>query len=500
MLASVTSDPRIGTVIDNRYRIIEQIALGGMGAVYRAERVKLGRMVAVKFLHAWSATHKQARKRFDLEARAMAQLDHPNCASVIDFGIVDAVPYVVMEYVRGETLREILDRGPLPVERATDIMRQVLSGLAHAHEKGIVHRDIKPANIMVGDATGVGVQVKILDFGLARLLQDDTRMTAQGKILGTPAYMAPEQTRASQVDGRSDIYACGVLLFELLTGRKPFEGDDPVSVLQMQRTASPPAMSSVVAQYFGDYEHVVACALRKQPEQRFQTAVAFTEAIDRARHSTRVQYQQAKSEFTMPVPRTGDHRRALIIGSVLALLVVGALVAVFAGGNDSEAPTPIDAALPVDAESPPDAGNELEGDRLDLPRFSEARQLIASERLEQAIEVLTDLQTDHSDVAQISYHLGQLYFRKLWWKNGMAAFRKAIAIEPRYRAYEPLIASVLRGFASSIKERSDLNDFLLTDIGDAAVPLLKQTARDHSQKKIRARATKLLRRFRDARN
>src|SRR5262249_34482497 len=215
----MTDDSRIGAVVGGRYRLTEQIAVGGMGVVYRAERIQLGRTVAIKFLHPSFAGRGDILRRFENEARAMGRLAHPHCVSVMDFGVEDGMPYLVMDFVHGETLREILDAGGMPLPRALAIFRQILAGVAHAHGQGIIHRDLKPANVMVTEATGTGDHVRILDFGLAKLAGGTAGDTSHSNLaIGTPSYMAPEQARGGTVDARTDIYSLGVLLFELVTG------------------------------------------------------------------------------------------------------------------------------------------------------------------------------------------------------------------------------------------------------------------------------------------
>ena len=209
-----------GQVLDDRYRVIEAIGEGAMGSVFRGERLKLGRMVAIKVLNE-AIPNEASRKRFEREALAMAKLEHPNCGTVIDVGVHNGNPFVVMELINGTNVKELVKNGPLSVERAVDIVRQVLAGLSHAHEHGIIHRDIKPANIMLTQKSGVGDVAKILDFGLVRTSQDRTNLTG-AMVVGTPSYMAPEQIRGGEIDGRVDLYASGVMLFELLTGTKPF--------------------------------------------------------------------------------------------------------------------------------------------------------------------------------------------------------------------------------------------------------------------------------------
>lgn len=277
-----TSDPLIGAVLDGRYRVVERIAEGAMGVVYRGERTKLHRAVAIKFLQAELADEPARRQRFEIEARAMARLDHPHCAAVIDVGLHAGMPFVVMDYVRGVTLRDVLDHGPLEPARAVAILRQVLSGLAHAHELGIFHRDIKPANVMLAERTGLGEQVRILDFGLARLRDQESALTA-GIVIGTPSYMAPEQCTGGLIDGRTDLYACGVLLFEMLTGGKPFDGDQAIDILRHHLHSTPPRLDAArPGASFGPLEDVVARALAKAPADRFASAAEMAGALDAA--------------------------------------------------------------------------------------------------------------------------------------------------------------------------------------------------------------------------
>jgi serine/threonine protein kinase len=272
----------IGAILDGRYRVIEPIAEGAMGVVYRAERVKLGRIVAIKVLHDVLPNELSGRKRFEIEAMAMARLEHPHCASVLDVGVHDDRPYVVMDFVSGQNLRDLIAKGPQPIPRAAEIVRQALSGLAHAHELGIIHRDIKPANIVLSHKTGLGDHVKILDFGLARLHESGQNLTS-GIVVGTPAYMAPEQIRGDSLDHRADLYACGVLLFELLTGQKPYhsENDDPLEVCRMHLTASIPRLDAKLpGTEFGELETVVGKALAKRADDRYASAQEFAAAID----------------------------------------------------------------------------------------------------------------------------------------------------------------------------------------------------------------------------
>ncbi|MBA3499122.1 MAG: serine/threonine protein kinase, partial [Deltaproteobacteria bacterium] len=260
-----------GHVLDERYRVIEPIGEGAMGSVYRGERLKLGRMVAIKVLNE-EIPNESSRERFEREATAMAKLEHPNCGTVLDVGVHEGRPYVVMEFVSGQNLKDVLKAGPLSIARAVEITRQVLSGLSHAHEHGIIHRDIKPANIVLSQKAGVGDFVKILDFGLVRFRAETSNLTG-AMVLGTPNYMAPEQIRGGDFDHRVDLYACGVLLFELLTGNKPFQAADPVATCMLHLNEPPPRLTDRASgRSFGALEAVVARALEKDRDKRFASA------------------------------------------------------------------------------------------------------------------------------------------------------------------------------------------------------------------------------------
>ncbi|MBA3538187.1 MAG: serine/threonine protein kinase, partial [Deltaproteobacteria bacterium] len=272
-----------GVILDGRYRIIQAIAEGAMGVVYRAERVKLGRIVAIKLMHDSLPSELSSRQRFEIEAMAMAKLEHPHCAAVLDVGLHDGKPFVVMDFVSGDNLKDLLEIRSIPIVRVVEIMRQVLSGLAHAHELGIIHRDIKPANIVLSQKAGLGDHVKILDFGLARLTDTTTPALTVGLVVGTPSYMAPEQCIGQTVDARTDLYACGIMLFELLTNKKPFvsENDDPVEVVRMHIQQPPPTLAAVSGQEFGpELESIVARALAKKPADRYASATEFAADLD----------------------------------------------------------------------------------------------------------------------------------------------------------------------------------------------------------------------------
>jgi eukaryotic-like serine/threonine-protein kinase len=284
-VADPASDPRVGLVLQGRYRLEERLGAGGMGVVYLAERIGLGRRVAVKFLHADIAAQPQFLLRFEREARAMSRLNHPHCVPVIDFGVVDGAPYLVMEFVAGESLTMVLARGPMPLRRALTIMRQILAGLAHAHNEGIVHRDIKPDNVLLGEATGTGDHARVFDFGLAKVTK--RAGTASGLLgataIGTPSYMSPEQARGEDVDARSDLYSCGVVLFQMLTGHKPFTGIDPLDVMRKHVEDPPPRLVDLAPALSPPppLEAAIARALAKDAEARHASAIDFSSELQR---------------------------------------------------------------------------------------------------------------------------------------------------------------------------------------------------------------------------
>jgi serine/threonine-protein kinase len=272
-------DPRIGATLQGRYLILSKLASGAMGVVYKGERVQLGRAVAVKFLHPWIAAQKTFLSRFENEAKAMSRLLHPHCVSVIDFG-VEGSPYLVMDFVTGRTLRDLMLEGRMPAARAMRLAQQLLAGLAHAHEQGIVHRDLKPENLILSEEAGLKEHLRILDFGLAKL-RDGPQMTA-GMAVGTPSYMSPEQSGAEgAIDARTDLYTVGIVLFEMFAGRKPFQSENVGEVILMQRETAPPKLRSVAgdARYSEQLEALLDKAMSKLPEDRFQTAAELAAAL-----------------------------------------------------------------------------------------------------------------------------------------------------------------------------------------------------------------------------
>lgn len=252
-----------------RYAIEEHLGGGGMGVVYRARDTQLDRPVALKFLPPHLATHPEAEERFVREAKAAAALDHSNIATIHEIGQTEAGRrFFAMAYYAGETLKETLSQeGPLPVKEALGYAEQIAEGLARAHQAGIVHRDVKPANVMVTEAS----TVKIVDFGLARVA-DQSRLTDPGRRVGTTAYMSPEQAEGEAVDARTDLWALGVVFYEMLAGERPFEGERETAVLHAILNEEPAPMSAHRSEVPPVLEQIVTCCLQKDPDRRYESA------------------------------------------------------------------------------------------------------------------------------------------------------------------------------------------------------------------------------------
>ena len=284
---------RIGAVIGQRYRIVELIGRGGFGDVFKAIHLGTHEPVALKILrtelHADPTTHE----RFTAEARMSASLKHPNTVRVFDFGTTPETDlYIAMEYLTGESLAQLLHNGArLTPQRTVHIVSQVLRSLAEAHGKRIVHRDLKPDNVVVGELAGEQDFVRVIDFGIAKFVREGQQLTQAGAIVGTPHYMSPEQVRGEALDGRSDLYALGVLMFRCLTGQLPFEGDNSFAVLAAHLSERPAPMSRYTSSVDPVLDRIVLRALEKDPAHRFHDAEQMRAALDAWRDALATQPQ-----------------------------------------------------------------------------------------------------------------------------------------------------------------------------------------------------------------
>ena len=354
------------------YEILSAIGAGGMGEVYRAKHVKLGRDVAIKVLPSEFAADAERLRRFEREARSASALNHPNIVTIYDIAEHEDTTYIAMELVEGRTLRELLQDGPLPVAKTIAIVTQICDGLGKAHAAGIVHRDLKPDNVMLTD-DGL---IKILDFGLAKpiargtdsKLTTLTKATAQGVIVGTPHYMSPEQAASHPVDHRSDQFSFGVVLYELLCGQRPFEGSSVATVVSaiLRDTPSPPR--SLRPDISKELERIVERCLEKDPEKRYASA---DEVHEKLRH----------------VERRAAEREGMFVrnAAVIALLVVAVAGASWMWLRGSRARWARERALP-EITRLIEAGDVYEAYRLAL----EAKKYIPEDAmLQEAVERIT---------------------------------------------------------------------------------------------------------------
>lgn len=313
-MTGASSDAMIGRLIDGRYQINSRIARGGMATVYVATDLRLERRVAVKIMHGHLADDTAFRSRFIQEARSAARLAHPNVVSVFDQGQDSEMAYLVMEYLPGITLRDLLkDYGKLTPEQTLDIMDAVLRGLAAAHEAGIVHRDLKPENVLLADDG----RIKIGDFGLARAT---TAATASGQaLLGTIAYLSPELLTRGVADARSDIYAAGIMMFEMLTGEQPFKGEQPMQVAYQHANDKVPAPSSKNPNVPSSLDDIVAWSTQRVPENRPENAQQLLDALLSAEsgirfgtHTSNISTQQT---IVMPAHGFGSDAETQVINT-----------------------------------------------------------------------------------------------------------------------------------------------------------------------------------------
>src|SRR3954469_16878221 len=322
-----------GTLVDGRYRIERRLGSGGMADVYCAYDHQLGRQIALKVLHRRFAEDEQFVERFKREASAAAGLQHPHVVGVYDRGEYDGTYYIAMEYLEGRSLKQIVqEEGPLDPERAIDLVVQILRASRFAHQRGVIHRDIKPHNVIV-DEEG---RVKVTDFGIARAGASD--MTETGAIMGTAAYLSPEQAQGHAVSASSDLYSIGIMLYELLTGRVPFDAESAVTIALKQVSEEPVPPRAVNPDVSPELEDVVLRALQKDPARRFTDADDFVAALEGVRDlPSRPDAAQRTGPLTGIYPALADYdaavqraRRSWRFWAVL-LIVLLALASIGAG-------------------------------------------------------------------------------------------------------------------------------------------------------------------------
>ncbi|MCB9450119.1 MAG: protein kinase [Anaerolineaceae bacterium] len=293
-----TSDDLIGKQIGG-YEIQSVIGRGGMATVYRAHQVSMNRVVAVKVLPAQYAHDDTYLQRFNQEVKIVSQLEHRAIVPVHDYGEFEGQPYIVMRFMAGGSADDLIRRGAMDIEQVISIIEQIAPALDYAHGKNVLHRDLKPSNVLLDDGGGAF----LTDFGIARILgEQGVGITTQG-VVGTPSYMSPEQAQGHPLDNRSDVYAMGVMLFEMLTGRRPFESDTPYSIAVLQVTAQPPAPRSYNPEISLAVENVILRALRKDRDERYPHATGLAEALKRATNQVVTTVHDTQPSLPRPQPR-----------------------------------------------------------------------------------------------------------------------------------------------------------------------------------------------------
>jgi serine/threonine protein kinase len=347
------------------YRIISQIGKGGMATVYKAYQASMDRYVALKVLPQYHSEDPSFTQRFIQEARTIARLEHRNILPVYDFGEEDGVAYMAMRYLDGGTLQDILALGELPLNETIEILRQICAGLDYAHRQGVVHRDVKPANVMIDGEGGV----YLTDFGLAKVLEGSSNLTMSGMVMGTPLYMAPEQSVGEGIDGRADIYAAGVILYEMVTGQPPFQAETPMAIVLAHLHEPLPLPKEINPAVPDEIQRVILKALAKDPEDRYQTAREMSEqlsevstATDTTNNTPTLQFLATEARNSLEekvilptdknftpvsaktgIPVSAPPSRGKIIANIIttiALIAIAVFLGVSIFKNETSAPAP----------------------------------------------------------------------------------------------------------------------------------------------------------------
>jgi len=503
-------DPLIGSVLGDRYRVVSRIGMGGMGAVYLAQHITLKRDLAVKVLLPEFGGKEEFVRRFEREAESASRLAHPHIIAVTDFGrTADGLLFLVMEYLDGRSLSSLIREGPLPVLRAVTIVRQMLAALNRAHAAGIVHRDLKPDNIMLIDREGQHDFVKILDFGIAKVTEPEPgreALTQAGVVFGTPEYLSPEQALGDKIDARADLYATGVILFEMLTGRRPFESEDKVRIISMHLSHPVPRLRAIrpEADIPAALEDVVMQSLEKERENRFASASAFLTALEEAERLTgegrdltppplRTPAPMPLSGFA-PRPSTGERpalppagentapaaprRRALVgaVGVAIAL-VLAALALPKALRTKTVAHGPVTKPAP--------ASSEL------AARLRAVEGLLAEDEIVKARLSLEQLLSENPRNGRVRYLMGRVAFADDHHAEAIADYRQAIELDAGFRG-DPVVLEHLGVALGESKVADTALDVAIEQVGRPAADLLVKVANGNGEVRRRERAARAL--------
>jgi eukaryotic-like serine/threonine-protein kinase len=482
-------DPFIGQVIGERYRILARIGIGGMGVVYRAEHTMMRRELAIKVLLPELSGKEEFARRFEREAESASRLDHPNIITVTDFGhTTDGSLFLVMELLAGTSLSAAIAAGPMPPDRALAIERQILRGLDHAHAAGVVHRDLKPENIMLVERDGQTDVVKILDFGIAKVTEPQTggsgreALTQAGVIFGTPEYLSPEQALGEGVDARADVYAAGVILYEMLAGRRPFESDDKVKIISMHLAHAPPRILDVnpSVQIPLPLEQAILQALEKSRENRFASAAAFLQALDdaEAQSAAEAEIEKTLPHIQLPPP---PRRRAPLIAATAVVAIGLATWGIRHQRAARHHPASLAVVPPRPAPPPPDLAAEMKK----VEGWLEAGDTAAARR---SLETLLSARPKD---ARVRYMLGRVSYDEDKHREALDDYGQAIALDPGFRG-DPVLLGHLDEMLSEPKLADAALDLAIDHIGAPAADLLAKAANEGNDLPRRRRAAEAL--------
>jgi serine/threonine-protein kinase len=491
----MTKDPLIGQIVDGRWKILDRLGAGGMGVVYRAERVKIFKLVALKFLEERFADSPEAILRFERETRAISRLAHRHVVSILDFGVHERRPYIVMEYLAGRPLNKEVGRPTMTLGRAVNIVGQMLEALRHAHKAGVVHRDLKPENVMLVEQTGTEDYVKILDFGLARIISlDEISISHPQRVAGTPGYMSPEQIKSEKIDHRADLYATGVMLYALCVGKKPFEAKDDLDVLRqhLNKPPQPPRKAAPERNISAPLERVILRALEKDRDRRFFSAEEMLKAL-------------------RATPEGGGKKAGRRWGravAALVLLAAGAAGAFYGRRFLQEstpppvpmvaAPSPspeiVDAATviavtpsPVPEATPsPSPQTTTQTAQPTAPQTAQptapqttrekVEALLDSEQLADAERYLLAQAILEPRAGWVHIDLGDVYFQRLWRRDAVREWELALSMDPSLRKDPRLLRRLCALLAAGWKGAGE--HFIVVRVGKDALEPMQECIRD----------------------
>jgi eukaryotic-like serine/threonine-protein kinase len=483
------TDPFIGTVVGDRYRIVSRIGVGGMGAVYRAEHTMMRRDLAIKVLLPELSGKEEFARRFEREAESASRLAHPNIITVTDFGrTAEGSLFLAMEFLAGTSLSAAIAEGPLTLERALAIERQILRGLDHAHAAGVVHRDLKPENIMLVERDGQRDVVKILDFGIAKVTEPQSggqALTQAGVIFGTPEYLSPEQALGEPVDARTDIYAAGVILFEMLAGRRPFESDDKVKIISMHLAHAAPRIRDVnpAVRVPTAFELLVQQAMEKSRDNRFASAAAFLQALDDAETQGEAELAQGQEQgdaATLPSMDLGPPTRGGRAPLVALAVFVAALgtLSIVKKHRRARHPTAALTVLPTTpAPPPPDMAAEMK----------KVEAWLEDDNTSAARLALETLLTSRPKDARLRYMLGRVSYAEDRHQDALDDYAAAIGLDPGFRG-DPVLLGHLDALLADPKLGDAALSLLIDHIGAPGADLLAKVANEGSDLPRRRRA------------